>query len=189
MERIFWLLLFCAICSCTKESPMPDIYGDYVIRNIYWRGGNPVDLDNDGHSSQYLIDELRSLASNDFFYRYSTIYGSNDRGGVSFIVPLQNLVLDGETGNVDTLALQGSSFGVSFDFDYSDGQFEWSTFESYEFGEGFNTSRYDIVHLKDGHIVSTEKGKIVLSINVSYYDYATESIISGPEEITYMRLQ
>jgi len=66
------------------------------------------------------------------------------------------------TGAVDELALRGGSFSIPFHFEYEDGKFLWTAFES--FGENigigsFDVNRYDMVHLKDGHIISAEGGE------------------------------
>lgn len=189
-------LLFC--CSCSKYQSYiskvnSDVSGIYILESALWECGD-IDLDGDlTEVSNDILSGLRGLANisglcNEDGASVNAVTLSQKEPMILVKIPLQNIRYDSSGGIEISYAVTPaikfkysvSSSGnivISDDVDYS---------SVYRMADG--TDNLHCMNVGNAKITLLSGGFLTVELVMSYYDYITRDIVTGPVELKYRRL-
>lgn len=191
------LCLLCTGCykrpSFTKEQEEAyySIKGTYCIESISW-DGQPVDLDNDGLPSSDLYNELKGFALVDIEDEAAAGVHSNSLefpgavfdGCVSIALPFQGV--ERSSSSAISCAPEGLRWHASLMFVIDrDGTVSFDTIS--DLGLNDDDYRLDVSYVRDAKLQKSGAGRLQLSADWLFYDYATSSVVTGGVTVTYVR--
>lgn len=191
--------------SCGKEDyskvieMSSKIEGRYECISADWYGHSSVDLDNDGQKNSNLLDEFDGMSNSMLALGNNAmvVTGVEDtrhNGCLSIRFPMQYLRKNHSDGKISFANPLGSTawYEIYFSID-SDGEIIWQEPESISDPEEYVTDegRYcdGIDYLKTGgaYVRYIIDGTICILYDMTYYDWSSESWVSGKVEARYRR--
>ena len=200
MKQIL-LCLSCALfcCSCSKYQSYisrvnNDVSGIYILEYALWECG---DLDLDGGDltevSNDILYGLRGLAiiselCNTDGASVNAVTPAQKESMISVKIPLQNIRYDSSEGIDISYAVtpeikfkysvnKSGNIVISDDVDYS---------SVYRMSDG--TDNLHCMNVGNAKITLLSGGFLTVGLVMSYYDYITRDIVTGPVELRYRRL-
>ncbi len=200
MKQIL-LCLSCALfcCSCSKYQSYisrvnNDVSGIYILESALWECG---DLDLDGGDltevSNDILYGLRGLAiiselCNTDGASVNAVTPAQKESMISVKIPLQNIRYDSSEGIDISYAVtpeikfkysvnKSGNIVISDDVDYS---------SVYRMSDG--TDNLHCMNVGNAKITLLSGGFLTVGLVMSYYDYITRDIVTGPVELRYRRL-
>lgn len=194
------LCLSCALfcCSCSKYQSYisqvnSDVSGIYILESALWECGD-IDLDGDlTELSNDILSGLSGLANisdlcNADGASVNAVTLSQKESMILVKIPLQNIRYDSSGGIEISYAVTPaikfkysvSSSGnivISDDVDYS---------SVYRMSDG--TDNLHCMNVGNAKITLLSGGFLTVELVMSYYDYITRDIVTGPVELKYRRL-
>lgn len=201
MKKILFLFLWLLTTGCNKQPSVTmeqeeayySIKGTYRIESISW-DGLPLDLDNDGKSSVDLYDELKDFALVDIGNEAAAIVHSNSLefpsgvfdGNVSIALPFQGVERSHSPAGGICCAPDGLRWAISLMFVIErDGTVLFDDVS--DLGLSDDDYRLDVSFVRDIKLKKTDAGRLQLSTDWLFYDYATLSVVTGTVTVSYVR--
>jgi len=179
--------------SCKKDSADPikdvsdQIYGTYNLKKILWEG-EPVDVNNDGISSNNLYQELMDLPTNagnkDNHLAHVSNFSENmQKATISIRLPLQNFSITHD-GRYPEVWMIGNALTVflSYYID-SEGTIQVERFVSHNLPE--SDSRIELKRMKNGTVLFDLEGHLTFRTEYTLYDRLTKKLVDGIIQYTY----
>lgn len=192
IHSFFRLLLFIiTICGCEKKNlfDYDIVSGNYELVSIYLLSSQGLDLDGDGHATTDLYQEFSGVFDNvsaglmDREVLKSSVSAVGTNRSISLRIPFQCIsewTLNGES------QYNFHPYFQSLDVWYEvrdDGTFSIETFSP----DWSNAQALDLRHISHGMVTIPEPGCIQLDMDCLFYDYFTESIVTGPVRFCFFK--
>ncbi|MCX4334633.1 MAG: hypothetical protein OSJ55_07120 [Bacteroidales bacterium] len=201
MKRILFLVFCLLVAGCCRQPSITveqeeayySIEGTYRIESIAW-DGLPLDLDNDGNSSVDLYDELKGFALVDIGDEAAAVVQSNSLdfpsgvfdGSVSIALPFQGVERSSSSAGGISCAPDGLRWFASLMFVIDlDGAVSFDVIS--DLGLSDDDHRLDVSYIRDAKLKKTGSGRLQLSADWLFYDYATSSVVTGGVTVSYVR--
>ncbi len=207
MNRLtkYCIILVLLSVSCAKEDhtleQISDTYqGRYNCTSMVWKG-NPIDVDGDGAPNTELFNEFpceKPLLNNwqgalARPIRISHIISYNQENRILIDIPMQFIKYDKISKQYSLRDDCANSHYLYFSFMVrEDGSLAFSTrndlitYDQYWDGQ-WEIEGVDYPTTCAHHVLSLEEGAFSVRIIGTYYDFASQQLMTGPVDLTYER--
>lgn len=193
------------VVSCVKEDfskvleKSLSLEGRYDCISADWYGNSSVDLDNDGQKSSNLLDEFNEMSNSMLALGNNAmvVTGVEDtrhNGCLSIRFPMQYLRRNHFDGKISFANPLGSTAWYEIYYSINtDGEIIWqepdsiSNPEEYVTDEGHYCDGIDFLKTGGAYVRYIIDGTICILFDITYYDWFSESWVSGKVEARYRR--
>lgn len=197
------ILFVILISSCSKEDrtleqSTDSVRGKYTIVSMRWIGDS-IDLDGDGKNHTDLMTEFSAFDNaQSIFSRPMFVYPANafdQESTIQLEIPMQMLKYDKVADKYSLLnELCGGNLYVFFAYNvHKDGSLSFSTLN-----ERLNKNLYwegdweidnvDYLYTRGDSVLSLKDGNLSVRMICAYYDFKTETLVTGPVDLVYERV-
>ena len=200
-----FLTLALVLGSCTKEDQLigkisDSLRGEYKCVSMTWLG-SAIDLNSDGILNSDMIKEFSSfenaapaLLSSAFIFPTDCYHQENR---ITLIIPMQFIKYNKLSKQYSLMNGQlGGRYSVAFSFAVrEDGSLSFTTINE-ELDNAFNVfwendseiEGLDYRSTCGHHVISLKNGAFSVQIIGTYYDFASQQLVTGPVNLTYERV-
>lgn len=205
MRHIFSIPVLLAILlnSCSKEDNKLEqisdsLQGTYRCISMDWKG-NPIDLDGDGNQNANFYEEFSSFANAVSAFaspvRIEPVSKYNQEYPIQLYIPMQFLKYNKVSKEYSLrYGLAGNTNYVFFSFTVEyDGSLTFSTrndrIDNNMYRDGqWDTEGVDYPTTCAHHVLYFKEGTFAVRIIGTYYDFASQQLVTGPVDLTYERV-